>query len=325
LSDEGSTGDDRAERGRHLAVLCEETVNLVVPERDDEAEESARARTYVDATFGRGGHTRALLARLGQEGRVIGIDRDLAAVEAGEALAVSEPRFTIHHARFTEIERVLDAQGVDRVDGVIMDLGVSSPQLDNPSRGFSFRGAGPIDMRMDQSHGQPAAEWLNRADAGEIASVLREFGEERYARRIAAAIVRRRPFENTRELADVVRGAIPGRGIGRADTATRTFQAIRIHVNEELTEVEGGIRAAFERLAIGARLAVISFHSLEDKLVKKSFRELSRGPQLPRRLPVRDTDPRAKVIAGPVRASAKELAVNPRSRSATLRVLERLE
>ena len=325
MSDEGSTNDDHAERGQHFAVLCEETINLVVPGRDEVAEEGAQARTYVDATFGRGGHTRALLARLGQEARVIGIDRDVLAVEAGKALARSEPRFSVHHARFTEIDSVLDAEDVDRVDGVIMDLGVSSPQLDDPSRGFSFRGAGPIDMRMDQSHGRPAAEWLNRADEREIAGVIRSFGEERYARRIAAAIVRRRPFESTRELADVVRTAVPGRAGGRTDTATRTFQAIRIHVNEELTEVEGGIRTAFERLATGARLAVISFHSLEDKLVKKSFRELSTGPQLPRRLPVRDSDPRAKVVAGPVRASAKELAVNPRSRSATLRVLERLE
>ena len=308
----------------HVPVLCEETINLVTPHFDGEAVPEV---VYVDATFGRGGHTRALLARVGPGARVIAIDRDMAAVRAGDEMVRGETRLVVCHARFSELHEVLATRNVNQVSGVIMDLGVSSPQLEDPARGFSFRGDGPLDMRMDQTAGETAGDWLNRAEQGEIARVIRTFGEERYARRIAAAIVRARPLSTTRELAEVVRNAIPRRGSGRTDDATRTFQSIRIHLNQELDEIAIGIEAAFEHLRAGGRLAVISFHSLEDRLVKKTFRRLARGAELPRGLPVRAADqpPAGKIVAGPVRADPRELVRNPRARSATLRVLERLE
>jgi len=314
-------------RDEHLPVLCEETIELVIHKPESKADgDGASGEVYVDATFGRGGHTRALLDRIGDDARVIAIDRDVSAVRAGDELMHEDSRLTIRHARFSELSAVLASEGVDAVAGVIMDLGVSSPQLDDAARGFSFRGDGPIDMRMDQTHGESAGEWLNRADEVEIARVVRTFGEERYARRIARAIVAARPLTTTRELADVIRSAMPRRGPGRSDDATRTFQAIRIHVNEEMSETEAGIGAAFESLRPGGRLAVITFHSLEDRLVKKKFRELARGAELPRKLPVRaaDAPPAGRIVAGPIRASDREVAGNARSRSATLRVLERL-
>ncbi|MGD8832698.1 MAG: 16S rRNA (cytosine(1402)-N(4))-methyltransferase RsmH [Pseudomonadales bacterium] len=312
----------------HVPVLCKETIDLVMGTARSASEGVVPPAVYVDATFGRGGHCRALLERLGPEDRVIAIDRDQAAVRSGATLAASDARLHLHHARFSELEAVLEAEAAAHVSGVIMDLGVSSPQLDEPERGFSFRAVGPIDMRMDTSRGEPVGAWLNRADEAEIARVIFAFGEERYARRIAAAIVRARPLEDTRALADVVRGAIPRRG-GRehgSDAATRTFQALRIHVNEELEEIEAGIRAAFDALIPGGRLAVISFHSLEDRLVKRTFRSLAKGGELPRNLPVRaaDAPPAARVVGGPVRAGEAERERNPRARSATLRVLERL-
>lgn len=317
----------------HVPVLCKETIELVIPQRSEDDTPSGAGvggpHVYVDATFGRGGHTRELLKRLGADDRVVAIDRDLSAVEAGPERIGGDARVSLHHARFSELETLLDAEGVREVAGVIMDLGVSSPQLDDPSRGFSFRTEGPIDMRMDQTRGETAGEWLNHADEAEIADVIRRLGEERHARRIARAIVRHRPLATTKELADVVRRAIPGRPsartAGRTDPATRTFQAIRMHVNKELDEIAAGIVAAFSRLAVHGRLAVISFHSLEDALVKRTFRELSEGPALPRRIPVRAQDVVApgRIIAGPVRPGAEELERNPRSRSATLRVLER--
>jgi 16S rRNA (cytosine1402-N4)-methyltransferase len=313
----------------HVPVLCEETIELVIPQRsEDDTRSGASAsgpHVYVDTTFGRGGHTRELLKRLGADDRVVAIDRDLSAVEAGPERIGGDARVSLHHARFSELETLLDAEGVREVAGVIMDLGVSSPQLDDPSRGFSFRTEGPIDMRMDQTRGETAGAWLNRADEAEIADVIRRLGEERHARRIARAIVRHRPLATTKELADVVRRSIPGRPSARTDPATRTFQAIRMHVNKELDEIAAGIVAAFSRLAIHGRLAVISFHSLEDALVKRTFRELSEGPALPRRIPVRAQDvvTPGKIIGGPVRPGAEELERNPRSRSATLRVLER--
>ncbi len=310
----------------HVPVLCEETIELVISTAPRSARDTA-GHVYVDATFGRGGHSRALLARLGPEDRVIAIDRDKAAVAAGSELGAADARLEIIHARFSELASVLESRGIDSVDAVIMDLGVSSPQLDDPERGFSFRGSGPIDMRMDQSSGETAGDWLNKAEEAEIAGVIRTFGEERYAKRIARAIVQARPLETTAELAEVVRGAIPGGDRkGSSDAATRTFQAIRMFVNEELDEIDAGIRAAFNALSTGGRLAVISFHSLEDRLVKQTFRTLSKGRDLPRNLPVRaaDSKPAGRVVAGPVRAGARELSENPRARSATLRVLERL-
>ena len=240
-----------------------------------------------------------------------------------------EPRLTVRQARFSELASVLAEAGATEVRAVIMDLGVSSPQLDDPARGFSFRASGPIDMRMDPERGESAGEWLNRAEQKEIARVIRTYGEERYANRIAAAIVRARPLEDTRALADVIRGAIPARRGARAekrsDDATRTFQAIRMHVNEELEEIDAGLKAAFAALEPGGRLAVISFHSLEDRAVKRTFRSLASGPRLPKGLPVRASEaaPRGRLVGGPIRAGAREVAANPRARSATLRVLER--
>ncbi len=288
------------------------------------ADDAVRQGIYVDATFGRGGHTMSLLARLGAESRVIIIDRDLSAIAAARAMAVSEPRLTVCHGKFSEITQLLNGVGRNGVQGVLMDLGVSSPQLDDPARGFSFRRAGPLDMRMDQSATLTAADWLNTAPEREIATVLRDYGEERHARRIAQAIVAARPLSDTLELARLVSDAQPRGTPGKHD-ATRVFQAVRMRVNDELGELQEGLEQAFEALAIGGRLAVISFHSLEDRMVKRFFRNLARPPQMPRRLPVRslDAQPRARAVVGPVRAGAAETARNPRARSALLRVLER--
>lgn len=311
----------------HFPVLCEETINLVT---SGTGQNDAGKPVYVDATFGRGGHCRALLGRLGADVMVIAIDRDPAAIAAARQLAGEDQRLRVHQARFSDLTRVLEEAGVNRVRGVIMDLGVSSPQLDDPERGFSFRASGPIDMRMDPERGESAGDWLNRAPQQEIARVIRTYGEERHANRIAAAIFAARPLEDTRALAEVIRAAVPGRrparGEKRTDDATRSFQAIRMHVNEELDEIEAGIAAAFRALDKGGRLAVISFHSLEDRLVKRAFRALASGPKLPRSLPVRAAQaaPVAKLVGGPIKAGAAETGRNPRSRSATLRVLERL-
>lgn len=312
----------------HLPVLLKETIEAVTT-RAPYWNEADGAGLYVDATFGRGGHARALLARLGPDDRLLALDRDPQAVRAGERLMEAEPRLAVRRARFSELGSVLEESGASQVRAVIMDLGVSSPQLDDAARGFSFRASGPIDMRMDPEHGESAGDWLNRAEEKEIARVIRTYGEERYANRIAAAIVRARPLEDTRSLADVIRNAIPKRHGGRSDKksddATRSFQAIRMHVNEELAEIDAGLKAAFEALEPGGRLAVISFHSLEDRAVKRAFRALASGPRLPKGLPVRASEaaPRGRLVGGPIRAGAEELAANPRSRSATLRVLER--
>jgi 16S rRNA (cytosine1402-N4)-methyltransferase len=316
----------------HVPVLLEETVALVCvrgavagrPGIGNDAG-SVREGIYVDATFGRGGHTRRLLERLGPSSRVVALDRDPDAVAAGAAFAANEPRLTVRHGNFAELDRVLDELAIDRVQGVIMDLGVSSPQLDDPRRGFGFRHDAPLDMRMDTSRGFTAAEWLNAADEQEIARVLKEYGEERYARRIAAAIVAARPLATTGELSDVVRAAQPRHTPGKHD-ATRVFQAVRIQVNGELDALSRGLERAFERLAVEGRLAVISFHSLEDRLVKQYFRRQSTPPGLPRRLPVRDSEsrPPGRLVGSPVTAGEVEIALNPRARSARLRVLEKV-
>lgn len=311
----------------HRPVLCEETVTLLTGCADVAlgAKSGAVEGVYVDATFGRGGHTRRLLEVLGRDSRVIGIDRDPVAVAAGQALAASEPRLVVVHGRLSELDAVLAGLGIEFVQGVMMDLGVSSPQLDEAERGFSFRFDGPLDMRMDTSAGPTAAEWIDAASEQEIARVLREYGEERHARRIAAAIVAARPIRTTRELVEVVRAAQPRGTPGKHD-ATRAFQAIRMAVNDELAEITGGLAAAFAHLLPGGRLAVISFHSLEDRLVKQFFRTCSTPPALPRRLPVRGDAGRAeaRIVSAGVTASVEEIADNPRARSARLRVLERL-
>lgn len=314
----------------HLPVLLKETIEAVTI-RAPYWEAASDAGLYVDATFGRGGHARALLARLRPEDRLLAIDRDPEAVRSGERLMAEEPRLSVRKGRFSELGSLVAEQGAAQVRAVIMDLGVSSPQLDDAERGFSFRSSGPIDMRMDPEHGESAGDWLNRAEEKEIARVIFTYGEERFANRIAAAIVRARPLEDTRKLADVIRGAIPRRprrGVGgekKSDDATRSFQAIRMHVNEELKEIEAGLKAAFELLEPGGRLAVISFHSLEDRAVKQSFRSFASGPMLPRGLPIRAAEvaPEGRLIGRPIRAGVREVAANPRARSATLRVIER--
>jgi 16S rRNA (cytosine1402-N4)-methyltransferase len=305
----------------HHPVLCEQTVDLLT----GRAAGAVIEGVYVDATFGRGGHSRRLLEVLGAESRVIGIDRDPEAVAAGMALAATDTRLRVCHGQFSELGDVLAELGIDCVQGVMMDLGVSSPQLDDPARGFSFRFDGPLDMRMDTTRGPTAAEWLNSADEADISWVLREYGEERHARRIARAIVAARPLQTTRELAEVVRAAQP-RGTPGKHEATRTFQAVRIQINQELQEIEAGLAAAFAVLAPAGRLAVISFHSLEDRLVKRFIRNRCTPAVLPRRLPVRDADRtvEARLLTTGVTASEEEIRNNPRARSARLRALEKL-
>ncbi len=310
-------------------MLLEETVALVCGLGLTPPAGEVREGIYVDATFGRGGHTRRLLERLGATSRVVAIDRDGAAVAAGQALVREDARLILRHGDFAELDSTLSALAIDAVQGVIMDLGVSSPQLDDPARGFSFRYEAPLDMRMDTSRGRTAAEWLNEAAEDDIARVLKDYGEERYARRIAAAIVAARPLRTTGDLVDAVRRGQPRRGQPRATPgkheATRVFQAVRIQVNGELDALERGLAAAFEHLAGGGRLAVITFHSLEDRLVKQYFRRLSAPPRLPRRLPVRGSEsrPPARLVGSPVTPGDAEIAANPRARSARLRVLEK--
>jgi len=283
---------------------------------------------YVDATFGRGGHTRALLKRLSNSASVLGLDRDPRAIEAGEVLASEDKRFAVVHARFSQIADIVALHAEQPIAGILMDLGVSSPQLDGAERGFSFRLDGPLDMRMDTSEtaGASAAEWLNEAEQADIAEVLFQLGEERQARRIAAAIVRQRPLQTTTQLAALIEEVVPRRSGSRKHPATKSFQAIRMHINEEPAELRSGLEGAFAALGSGGRLAVISFHSLEDRVVKRTFKTLTQPPPIPRRIPLReDARPvRAKHIAGPLRASTIEVANNPRARSATLRVIEKL-
>jgi 16S rRNA (cytosine1402-N4)-methyltransferase len=276
--------------------------------------------TYVDGTFGRGGHSRLILERLGPAGRLIALDRDPQAAEA--ARAIGDARFSFFRAKFSELSMVPGG-----VQGMLFDLGVSSPQLDDPARGFSFRRDGPLDMRMDPEAGMSAAEWLATAEEKEIGRVIRDYGEERFAKQIAAAIVaarRSEPIVRTRQLADLVARAVRTREPGQ-DPATRTFQAVRIHVNRELEEVSLMLPQAVARLAPQGRLAVISFHSLEDRIVKRFLQALAR-PQMPRGLPLRASEmpqPALRIVGRPQRASRQEITRNPRARSATLRVAER--
>ena len=287
---------------------------------------------YVDCTFGRGGHTRAVLDRIGPEGRVLAMDRDPQAVAAARDLARSDPRLSVVHARFGAVGEVVGAAGIaGRVDAVLMDLGVSSPQLGQPQRGFSFASDGPLDMRMDPDAGMSAAEWLARATEREIERVLRDFGEERAARRIARAVVAERgrgaPVATTGRLAAIVASAVRRGGARtRVHPATRTFQAIRMHVNDELGELERGLDATPEVLAPGGRLVVLSFHSIEDRVVKRFMRGDGAVVSLPRRLPVAHASRPAGAMTPLMRARrprADEVAANPRARSAVLRVAER--
>lgn len=288
---------------------------------------------YLDCTFGRGGHTRAILDKLAPHARVVAIDRDPEAVAVGRALAAKDPRVSIVHANFDRIGLVAaEHQVTGSVDGVLLDLGVSSPQLDDETRGFSFQDDGPLDMRMDRTRGVSAAEWLASASGDEIARVLRDYGEERHARRIARAIVERRadtPIETTRQLADIASAAQAG-GRRRAGArgkhpATRTFQALRIHINDELQALDATLDQVPDILAPEGRLAVISFHSLEDRRVKRFMRARSRGPTAPKGMPVvpDGAPPVLRTIGRAIRAGSDEVRANARARSAVLRIAAR--
>jgi 16S rRNA (cytosine1402-N4)-methyltransferase len=306
---------------QHRTVLLDEAVDALVTRPDG---------TYVDGTFGRGGHSRAVLARLGEAGRLIAFDKDPLAIAT--AARIEDPRFAIVHESFAALRDELDARGVGRVAGVLLDLGVSSPQVDDPARGFSFRADGPLDMRMDPTRGESAAAWLARASVQELTEVIRDYGEERFAFQIAKALVARRaesdrlgPLDTTGELAQIVGHVVKTREKGK-DPATRTFQAIRIHVNQELAELQVVLEAALSVLEQGGRLVVISFHSLEDRIVKRFMQAHASAPAVDRRLPIRAVDlpsPPLKIL-GRLFPGDAEVAANPRARSAVMRIAERI-
>nr|WP_297352659.1 16S rRNA (cytosine(1402)-N(4))-methyltransferase RsmH [uncultured Caldimonas sp.] len=301
---------------QHRTVLLHEAVDALVTDPGG---------IYIDGTFGRGGHSRLLLSRLSERGRVLAFDKDPEAV--AESTRVQDPRFSIQHDSFATMAEACAERGIAKVNGVLLDLGVSSPQIDNPARGFSFRFDGPLDMRMDPTRGESAADFLARADDKQIAEVIRNYGEERFAVSIAKALVARReggrPVRTTAELSEVVARAVKTREPGQ-DPATRTFQALRIFVNAELEELEQGLSQALELLAPGGRLVVISFHSLEDRIVKTFIVRHSRH-EFDRRAPFAPVpEPMLKAIAR-IKPGEVEVAANPRARSAVLRVAERTE
>jgi 16S rRNA (cytosine1402-N4)-methyltransferase len=305
---------------QHRTVLLDEAVDAL---------DITGARAdgiYIDGTFGRGGHSRLILSRLSERGRLVGFDKDTQAIAT--AAQMDDPRFSIVHDSFATMQEALAEQGIAQVDGILLDLGISSPQVDDAARGFSFRNDGPLDMRMDTTRGVSAAEWLATVPEQLLEKVVRDYGEERFAFQIAKAIVARRavePISGTRQLAAIVAGAVKTREKGK-DPATRTFQAIRIFINKELEDLEAGLVAAYAMLAPGARLSVISFHSLEDRMVKQFLAAKVNLPQPDRRLPIRAVDlpqPLMKLIAK-IKPSSEEVDANPRSRSAVLRVAERV-
>ena len=302
----------------HQTVLLKDAVEALCVKADG---------VYVDGTFGRGGHSRAILARLGSSGKLIALDRDAMAITA--AMEIADPRVAVFHAQFGALREVVRRAGVEHVDGVLLDLGMSSPQLDEADRGFSFRIDGPLDMRMDTSRGQTAAQWLEQSSERDIAEVIKRYGEERFAKQIAREIVAarsRRPIDRTRQLAEIVAKAVPTRE-PLQDPATRTFQAIRIYVNQELEELALMLPQCLEVLNDGGRLVVISFHSLEDRIVKQFMRTHSRPGALPARLPLRASElpkPRLRLTGKPVFPSVSEIAANPRARSAVMRVAEKI-
>ena len=285
---------------------------------------------YVDATFGRGGHTSAILNSLGREGRLIAFDQDPEAIAYGRKRFVDDPRIEFEHCNFSEMEAVIVARGLsNRIDGVLMDLGVSSPQLDDAERGFSFLKSGPLDMRMNTEQGESAMEWLARVEMRDLILVLKRYGEEKFAKRIATAIIETRAeqvIDDTTMLANIISDAIPVKEKHK-HPATRSFQAIRMYVNQELPSIETGLLAATSVLAVGGHLAVISFHSLEDRMVKRFMRDKSSRPKLPPGLPIMDKDeqPPFRLVGKSWVAAEEELVANPRSRSARLRVLERVQ
>ena len=306
----------------HRTVLLDEAVDAlsVVDARCD--------GIFVDGTFGRGGHSRRILDRLSAKGRLIAFDKDPQAVAVAQKLAQEDSRFVIVHDSFATLDVQLAALNIEKIDGVLLDLGVSSPQVDEAERGFSFRADGPLDMRMDTTRGMAASEWLATATQENLEKVIRDYGEERFAFQIAKAIVARRavePLVSTRDFAALVASAVKTREKGK-DPATRTFQAVRIFINQELEELEAGLNQAYERLAPFGRLVVISFHSLEDRIVKRFMVDKANVPQPHRRLPVRAVDlpsPLMKLL-GRVKPSEEEIVANPRSRSAVMRCAMRL-
>lgn len=303
----------------HRPVLLDEVLDALQIRQDG---------LYVDATFGRGGHAGAILARLGTSGRLLAFDKDPEALVYAASRFADESRLIMRRGSFGNLGSVVSELGWQgNVDGVLLDLGVSSPQLDDPARGFSFLNEGPLDMRMNPESGMRAADWLATADAASIADVLWRYGEERYSRRIARAIVAAResgPLRTTAELAALIASAVPGRN-HKKHPATRAFQAIRIFINGELDDLEAVLPQAVDALAPGGRLVVISFHSLEDRIVKRFIRDTQRGPELPPDLPVIPAayTPRLKALGKAQRAGAEEVRDNPRARSAVLRVAER--
>ncbi|SAL70602.1 S-adenosyl-methyltransferase MraW [Caballeronia telluris] len=306
---------------QHRTVLLDEAVDALVTRTDG---------IYIDGTFGRGGHSRAVLAKLADAGRLIAFDKDPLAIATAQQ--IQDSRFSIVHDSFAALRDAASERGVARVSGVLLDLGVSSPQVDDPGRGFSFRAEGPLDMRMDPTRGESAAEWLARATVQELTEVIRDYGEERFAFQIAKALVARRaesdrlgPLVSTSELAEIVGHVVKTREKGK-DPATRTFQAIRIHINQELAELQVVLEAALALLEQGGRLVVISFHSLEDRIVKRFMQAHASAPAIDRRLPIRAVDlpsPPMRIV-GRVFASEGEVAANPRARSAVMRVAERI-
>lgn len=310
---------------QHRTVLLHEAVDALW----DPETGPAPAGVYVDATFGRGGHSRLILSKLGPQARLLALDRDPEAIAHATQgpQAILDPRFQIKHAAFSSWAQVVSDLGWGPVQGLLMDIGVSSPQIDNPQRGFSFRFDAPLDMRMDTTQGESAADFLARATQDELADVIQTYGEERFARPIAKALVARRdagqPVRTTGELSEVVARSVKTREAGQ-DPATRTFQALRIHVNRELGELEDALEAALKMLAPGGRLAVISFHSLEDRIVKTFIARHSRE-EFDRRVPFAAPKPLLLKSIGRIKPSDEEVGGNPRSRSAVLRVAERTD
>ncbi len=307
---------------RHITVLLDEAVEGLAVRADG---------CYLDGTFGRGGHSRLILERLGPDGRLLGFDKDPLAIATGNELAAEDGRFVVVQRSFAELGEEVAVRGLaGRVSGILLDLGVSSPQLDDAERGFSFLNDGPLDMRMDPTRGVSAAQWIASASEDEIARVFKEYGEERFAKRMARAVVLRRaeqPFERTADLAQVLTVANPAWEKGK-NPATRAFQGLRIYINNELGDLQHGLDAALEALEVGGRLVVISFHSLEDRIVKQFMRKHAKGEQdkLPRDLPIipKAFEPRLRLIGKPQYASDAELKANPRSRSAVMRVAEKV-
>jgi len=302
----------------HVTVLLDEAVESLAIKADG---------IYMDATFGRGGHSRLILTKLNENGRLVAVDRDLYAIAAGAE--IKDSRFQLVHRAFGEIAEAAREAGIQDVDGILFDVGVSSPQIDDGERGFSFRHNAPLDMRMDTTQGETAAEWLARAEIKEITEVIRNYGEERFAFQIAKKVVAARleqPIVTTGQFASLVRSTVRTREPGQ-DPATRSFQALRIHINQELRQLEVALPQALELLKPGGRLVVISFHSLEDRIVKNFMRQQSTADDLPKGLPLRADQlpkPKLRLIGKMIKPSAAEIAANPRARSAVMRVAEKL-